>query len=110
MAKTKEHQVNNSMHAPSHPGRILKEEVIEPLDLTVGSAAEKLDVDRTTLSRLLNGRAAVSVEMAFRLSEALGTSPEVWLGLQQAYDVWSERQTKPTYLRNVESLMPQAQA
>ena len=75
-----------AMANPPHPGEILRYECLEPLELTVTRAAEGLGVSRQTLSELVNGQAGVSVEMAFRLSRAFGSSPETWLGLQQAYD------------------------
>lgn len=78
------------MHNPAHPGEVLREYL--PEGMTVSSAAERLDVTRQALSALLNGRAGVSVEMALRLSQALGTSPEMWLSMQAAYDLWSAEQ------------------
>ena len=71
---------------PPHPGEIVRYECLEPLGLTVTRAAEGLGVSRQTLSELVNGQAGVSVEMAFRLSRAFGSSPETWLGLQQSHD------------------------
>jgi addiction module HigA family antidote len=64
---------------------------LEPLDLTVTRAAEGLGVTRQALSDLVNERAGVSVDMAIRLSKAFGSTPETWLGLQMAYDLWQAR-------------------
>jgi addiction module HigA family antidote len=61
------------------------------LGLTVTRAAEGLGVTRQALSELLNGRTGVSVEMAVRLSKAFGSTPETWLGMQMAYDLWQVR-------------------
>ena len=80
------------MYNPPHPGEILKETCLEPMGLTVTKAAKALGVTREALSRLVNGRAGVSPEMAIRLSKALNTTPEMWLGLQQQYDLWHIRQ------------------
>lgn len=88
MAHTKEYPVTKPMHSPPHPGAVLKDAVIDALGITIKEAAAHLDVDRVTLSRLINGKAALSVEMALRLSKAMNTSPDVWLGMQQAYDLW----------------------
>jgi addiction module HigA family antidote len=66
-----------------HPGRIVRQECIEPLGLTVTEAAKRLGVKRQTLNNL----GGVSAEMAVRLSKAFGSSPEVWLGLQMEYDL-----------------------
>ncbi len=77
---------------PPHPGEIVRWECLEPLGLTVTRAAEGLGVTRQALSYLVNGKAGVSVEMALRLSQAFGSSPETWLGLQAAYDLWRARE------------------
>ena len=75
------------MKNPPHPGRIIRQECIEPLGLTVTEAAQRLGVKRQTLNNLVNCRAAISPEMSIRLSKAFGSSPEVWLGLQMEYDL-----------------------
>ena len=75
------------MKKPPHPGRIVRQECIEPLNLTVREAAARLGVTRQTLSNLVNEKAGVSPEMSIRLSKAFGSSPEVWLGLQMEYDL-----------------------
>jgi addiction module HigA family antidote len=79
------------MHNPPHPGEVIREFCLEPLDLTVTNAAEGLGVSRKTLSELLNGRAGISPEMAIRLSKAFGGSPESWLTQQMQYDLWRLR-------------------
>ena len=80
-----------AMHDPPHPGGIVRRQCLEPLGLTVTRAAEGLGVTRQALSELLNGRTGVSVEMAIRLSKAFGSTPETWLGMQMAYDLWQVR-------------------
>ena len=75
------------MKHPPHPGRIVRQECIEPLGLTVTRAAKHLRVTRQALNNLVNGRAGISPDMAIRLSKAFGSSPQVWLGLQQDYDL-----------------------
>lgn len=74
------------MKSPVHPGRIVKGS-LEELGLTVTEAAHVLGVSRPTVSKLVNGRAAISPEMAIRLSKAFGSTPEFWLRLQLAYDL-----------------------
>jgi len=76
------------MHNPPHPGEVLRELCLEPLNLSVTDAAEALGVSRKTLSSILNGRAGISPEMALRLSKAFNTTPESWLNQQQQYDLW----------------------
>lgn len=73
------------MFNPPHPGKVLREFLG---DVSVTDAAAHLGVTRVALSRILNGSAGISAEMALRLSEALGTSPEVWTGMQAQYDLW----------------------
>jgi antitoxin HigA-1 len=75
------------MKNPPHPGEIIRELYIEPLELTVTGAAAGLGVTRKTLSLLLNGHAGISPEMAIRLSKAFGRTPEAWLQLQLQYDL-----------------------
>jgi len=74
------------MHNPAHPGEILREYL--PETMTLAEVAARLGVTRQALSAVLNGRSAVSAEMAVRLSKALGTSADFWLGLQMQYDLW----------------------
>lgn len=80
-----------AMKNPPHPGGIVRRQCLEPLGLTVTQAAKGLGVTRQALSDLVNERAGVSVEMAIRLSKAFGSSPETWLGLQMAYNLWQAR-------------------
>ena len=81
-----------TMQAPPHPGGIVKRECLEPLGLSVTRAARGLGVTRQALSELVNERAGVSVEMAVRLSKAFGSTPETWLGMQTAHDLWQARE------------------
>lgn len=80
------------MFNPPHPGEVLRELCLEPLDLTVTEAAKALGVSRKTLSALLNGRSGISPEMAIRLSKAFDTSAESWLNQQMHYDLWVAEQ------------------
>jgi addiction module HigA family antidote len=81
-----------SMHNPPHPGEVIREYLG---NVTVSAAAKHLGVGRVTFSRVLNGKAAVSPEMAVRLAAAFGTSsPEVWLRMQAKYDLWQVQQRK----------------
>ena len=83
------------MYNPPHPGEILREDVLPELGLTVTDAAEQLGVARVTLSRMINGRAAISADMAIRLAQWLGGSAEVWLRAQLQYDLWhAEKNSK----------------
>ncbi len=80
------------MQNPPHPGGIVRRQCLWPLGLSVTKAAAGLGVTRQALSDLVNEKASVSVEMAIRLSKAFGSTPETWLGLQMAYDLWQARE------------------
>ena len=80
-----------TMRNPPHPGEIVKRQCLEPLGLSVTAAASHLGVSRQSLSELVNERTGVSVDMAIRLTKAFGSTPETWLGLQMAYDLWQAR-------------------
>lgn len=82
-----------SMHNPAHPGEILKELVIEALELTITDVSAHLNVSRKTLSKVLNARGAITPEMAMRLELAFKKpSADHWLRLQNAYDLWLVRE------------------
>ena len=76
------------MFKPLHPGEIVKNTLIDATGLTVTEAAHKLGVSRTALSRLINGHAGISPEMALRLAKLFSTSIESWINLQAQYDTW----------------------
>ena len=80
-----------TMSNPPHPGRSIRENCLDPLDLTVSEAARVLGVARHTLSRVLNGHAAISPEMAIRLEKAGWSSAEFWLRRQTTYDLVQAR-------------------
>ena len=79
------------MHYPPHPGGIVRRQCLVPLGLSVTRAAAGLGITRQTLSKLVDERASVSADMAIRLSKAFGSTPETWLGMQIAYDLWQAR-------------------
>lgn len=79
------------MHNPPHPGSILANYVEGH---TVAYVAEHLGVTRPALSRILNGRAGISAEMALRIGKTFNTDPEIWLRLQVQYDLWQASQKK----------------
>ena len=89
------------MHNPPHPGEVLQDTVLSEGRISVTEFAERLGVSRVTLSRVVNARAAVSADMALRLAAALGGSPESWLQMQAAYDLWHAAKQRR---RNVQPL------
>lgn len=97
----------SNMHNPPHPGETLRDDVLPALALSVTDAARQLGVTRAALSRVLNGRAAVSPDMALRLEAWLGVEQggraELWLGQQMRYDTWQARQRPRPVIAHVAS-------
>ena len=85
-----------TMYNPTHPGRILRQYLGE---VPVGEAAVRLRIARTTLSRVLNGRAGISADMALRVAEATGTEATLWMDLQTQYDLWQASRRKRARIR-----------
>ena len=79
------------MHNPPHPGKVLREYLG---DISVTEAALKLGINRVTLSRVATGASGVSADMAYRLADAFGTSPELWAGMQLQYDLYQAGKVK----------------
>jgi addiction module HigA family antidote len=77
------------MHNPPHPGELFEDYLG---DVSLAEAARRLGATRATLSRIRHGHSAVTADMAVRLGLLLGTSAELWLGMQTAYDLWNEKQ------------------
>lgn len=88
------------MHNPAHPGEVLREWL--PEGMTVTEAAKELQISRVMLSKVLNGRAGITAGMALRLAAWLGTSPDLWLGMQTQFDLWQAEQQPPLGIRPLE--------
>jgi addiction module HigA family antidote len=86
------------MHNPAHPGEVLREFLG---DITVTEAANRLGVTRVALSRILNGTNGISADMALRLQDALGTSAEMWLGMQKQYELWIASKGKRPHIKPI---------
>ena len=89
---------------PTHPGEILREDFMPDYDLTVSGLAEAIGVSRQTVSELLRERRALSPEMALRLSALFGNSPEFWLNLQRAVDLWDAQVAVKDDMRRIKPL------
>lgn len=98
----------SEMFNPPHPGETLREDVLPSLGLQVSEVADQLGVSRVTFSRVLNGRAAISPEMALRLEKWLGGerggSAATWLAQQAAYDLWQARKASKSEIARVKRL------
>lgn len=79
---------------PNHPGIILDELYIKPLDLNLQDLADNLDISRNSLFKIRIGKANITPSLAIRLAEAFDTTPNLWLNLQQKYDIWIEEHEK----------------
>lgn len=91
-----------AMHNPPHPGEFIQATYLEPFNISGRHLAAKLNVAASTLNRVLKLQSGVSPEMALRLSKALGRSPESWLAMQDAYDLWIAK--KKVKLSDVEKI------
>jgi len=87
------------IHTHPHPGEVLRETVFEPLSLSVTDAAERLAMSRVALSRVLNGKAGISPDLAVRLELAGASTARFWIGLQANYDLWLAQQHKQPRIR-----------
>ncbi len=83
---------------PTHPGVIIKEDYLNTLSITIKDMAEILGVSRKTLSKIINERGAITPDMALRLSRAFDTTPDLWLNLQQNYDLWKAENSSDEWL------------
>ena len=90
-----------NMHNPAHPGEVLSEEWLKPLRLTVADAARRIGISRKHLSNITNGNAAITADIALRLEALTGSSPDLWLKMQVAYDLWKLRDKKYTEIERV---------
>ena len=91
---------------PTHPGKIIKEDYLKPLSLTISELASILGISRKMLSKIINERGAVSPDMALRLSRAFDTTPDFWLNLQKNRDLWQAEHASDEW-QQVRPLSPQ---
>ena len=90
------------MHSPAHPGEVLRDWI--PEQMTVTRAAKELQISRVTLSKLLNCKAGITAAMALQLSAWLGTSPDMWLGMQTQWDLWQAKKLPKPNIKPLERL------
>jgi len=89
---------------PTHPGAILREDILPELDITQTELAKRLDVSRLTISELIHEKRALTADMAIRLARLLNTTPESWLAMQQALDLWILQNQRGTEYKKIESV------
>jgi addiction module HigA family antidote len=95
--------LRNPNRRPTHPGAILREDVLPSLEMTQTELAQRLGVSRLTVSELLHEKRGITPEMALRVAKLLNTTPESWLRMQQAVDLWDVQQ-QPEKLANIKPL------
>ena len=88
--------MDKNARKPTHPGIVLLEDVIKPLDLSITKSAQLLGVSRKVLSDFVKGKTSLSADMALRISIATGTTAESWMKMQQKYSLWLAEQDAPT--------------
>ena len=91
------------MHNPPHPGEVLRDGVFTDTGITVTDFAQRIGVTRVALSRVLNGKAGISADMAVRIAAALGGNAESWLHMQADFELW---QAEKTLKREVSKIAP----
>jgi addiction module HigA family antidote len=91
---------------PTHPGKIIREDYLKPLSMTINEFASVLGISRKTLSKIINERGVITPDMALRLSRAFNTTPDFWLNLQKNYDLWQAEHSSNEWQR-VKPLSPQ---
>ena len=95
--------MRDAKRKPTHPGEVLREDVLPALKMTQGEVAKRLGVSRLSVSELLHGKRALSVDMAVRIARLTRTTPESWLRMQSAADLW-ELEQNPERYRHIEPL------
>ena len=101
---------SNRKRRPTHPGAFLREIVMPDIGMTQGDFAATIGVSRRTVNELLQERRPVTVDMAHRLSRALKTSPEVWIRMQQAVDIWDTLQRHQHHYEKIKAIRPRKAA
>ena len=82
--------ISKRKRCPSHPGHILKQLYIDPLDISITSLSEELNASRKNISQIINKKTGISTNMAIKLSRYFKTTPELWINLQTNFDLWHE--------------------
>lgn len=91
---------------PTHPGIFIQEDILEEFNLTQEALAQRLGVSRRSINQLVNGKRSITADMALRLGQFTHTTPQLWLNLQAAVDLWDAQQTAVSYAP-IEPIVPQ---
>jgi len=98
--------MNKIIRRPTHPGKVIQEDYLKTLSITVTEMASTLGVSRKTLSKIINERGAITSDMALRLGRAFDTTPDLWMNLQKNYDLWQAEHTSKDW-QKVKPLSPE---
>jgi len=101
-------EVRRRQRPPTHPGEILREDVVPALGVSISEFADAIRVTRQTLHRILAGRASVTPDMAVRLGVYCGNGPDIWLRMQQAYDLWHAQNRLAEEIKAIKRSRPAA--
>jgi len=101
-----EYPAGRPKRAPTHPGELLREIIEEQLRISISDAARQLGVSRQSLHAVLSGSAAVTTDMALRFGKLFGKSPDLWLRMQQAHDLWHGERRLAAELKKIPTLTP----
>lgn len=95
-----------SENRPTHPGEFIREDILEEFGLTQGELAQRLGVSRRTINQIVNERRGISADMALRLGKFTNTTPQMWLNLQMAVDLWDAADASPKQsIKNIEPII-----
>ena len=83
---------------PTHPGEVLYEDILKPLNISITEAARNLEISRKTLSEIVHGKCSITPEMAVRIAYATNTTPESWLNMQTKFDLWKIKESKTIHV------------
>lgn len=89
---------------PTHPGALLREDVLPARRISVSDAADKLLISRQTLHKILAEKSPITREMAIRIGKLCGNGPDLWLGMQQAVDLWAAQQKLAKEIKKIPTL------
>ncbi len=98
--------MNKIRRKPIHPGKIIQEDYLKPLSITITEMASMLGISRKTLSKIINGKGSITADMSLRLVKAFDTTPELWINLQINYDLWHAEYMSKDW-QKVKSISPQ---
>lgn len=102
--------LNNRQRRPTHPGAILREDILPEAGISQTELADMLRVSRRTVNEIVNERRPVTTDMALRLARFFNTTPEFWLNMQQAVDVWEALEEHKSEYKSIKSLVVRQQA